>query len=189
MYLVLNGKLITRDPEMPYLPDGAVLIDGTKIRAVGPAADLRAKYPGAEQIDARGGVIMPAFLNAHTHIYSALARGLSIAGNNPTNFYEVLNGTWWAIDRHLTLKGTRASADALYLDCIKQGVTTIFDHHASYCEISGSLFEIAASAKDLASAPAFAMRSPTGMEKKSACRPFRRMQILSPIAKKSRIPC
>ena len=42
---------------------------------------------------------MPAFINAHTHIYSALARGLSIVGNNPTNFYEVLDGTWWAIDR------------------------------------------------------------------------------------------
>ena len=73
----------------------------------------------------------PAFINAHTHIYSALARGLSIVGNNPTNFYEVLDGTWWAIDRQLTLEGTRASADALYIDCIKQGVTTIFDHHAS----------------------------------------------------------
>ena len=68
-------------------------------------------------------------------------------GNNPTNFYEVLDGTWWAIDRKLTLEGTRASADALYIDCIKQGVTTIFDHHASYAEIPGSLHTIAESAK------------------------------------------
>ena len=90
---------------------------------------------------------MPAFINAHTHIYSALARGLSIVGNNPTNFYEVLDGTWWAMDRKLTLAGTRASADALYIDCIKQGVTTIFDHHASFCEIPGSLFQIGESAK------------------------------------------
>ena len=37
--------------------------------------------------------------------------------NNPTNFYEVLDGTWWAMDRKLTLAGTRASADALYIDC------------------------------------------------------------------------
>jgi hypothetical protein len=29
------------------------------------------------------------------------------------------------------------------MDCIKQGVTTIFDHHASFCEIPGSLFQIA----------------------------------------------
>ena len=147
MYILANGKLITRSQTLPYLPDGGVVIDGTKIKEVGKTADLRAKYPEAEFIDAKGGVIMPAFINAHTHIYSALARGLSIKGNNPTNFYEVLDGTWWAIDRKLTLKGTKASADALYIDCIKQGVTTIFDHHASFCEIPGSLFQIAESAK------------------------------------------
>ncbi len=123
-----------------YYEHGAVAFEGTKIVEVGEEAALRAKYPDAEIIDAKGGVIMPAFINAHTHIYSALARGLSIVGNNPTNFYEVLDGTWWAIDRKLTLEGTRASADALYIDSIKQGVTTIFDHHASYCEIPGSLF-------------------------------------------------
>ena len=147
MYILANGKLITRSQSLPYLPDGGVVIDGTKIKEVGKTADLKKKYPDAEFIDAKGGVIMPAFINAHTHIYSALARGLSIKGNNPTNFFEVLDGTWWAIDRRLTLAGTKASADALYIDCIKQGVTTIFDHHASFCEIPGSLFQIAESAK------------------------------------------
>ena len=92
---------------------------------------------------------MPALINAHTHIYSALARGLSIVGNNPTNFYEVLDGTWWAIDRHLMMDGTRASATALYIDSIKQGVTTIFDHHASYGEIPGTLHTIAEESKRL----------------------------------------
>ena len=133
MYILTNGRLITRDPNgRGYYEKGAVVYEGSKIVEVGKAAALTAKYPPAEKIDAKGGVIMPAFINAHTHIYSALARGLSIVGNNPTNFFEVLDGTWWAIDRHLTLEGTRASADALYIDSIKQGVTTIFDHHASY---------------------------------------------------------
>ena len=123
MYILANGKLITRDGAVPYLPDGGVVIDGSKIAAVGPTTELKAKYPDAEFVDAKGGVIMPGLVNAHTHIYSALARGLSINGNNPTNFLEVLEGTWWAMDRRLTLKGTKASADALYLDCIRQGVT------------------------------------------------------------------
>ena len=148
MYLLTNGRLITRDPNAKgYYEKGGVVFEGTKIVEVGEEAALRAKYPQAEIIDAKGNVIMPAFINAHTHIYSALARGLSIVGNNPTNFYEVLDGTWWAMDRKLTLEGTRASADALYIDCIKQGVTTIFDHHASFCEIPGSLFQIGESAK------------------------------------------
>ena len=148
MYILTNGRLITRDPDARgYYEKGAVVYEGSKIVEVGEEAALTAKYPQAEKIDAKGGVIMPALINAHTHIYSALARGLSIVGNNPTNFLEVLEGTWWAIDRHLTLEGTRANADALYIDCIKQGVTTVFDHHASYCQIPGSLFQIGESAK------------------------------------------
>ena len=114
MKLVTNGRLITRNADAQgYYEHGAVAFEGTKIVEVGEEAMLRAKYPDAEIIDAKGGVIMPAFINAHTHIYSALARGLSIVGNNPTNFYEVLDGTWWAIDRHLMMDGTRASATAL----------------------------------------------------------------------------
>ena len=147
MYILANGRLITRDAALPCLPDGGVAIDGAKIQAVGTTAELRSRYPEAAFVDARGGVIMPGLINAHTHIYSALARGLSIEGYSASNFLEVLEGQWWNIDRHLTLAGTRASADALYLDCIKQGVTTIFDHHASFGEIPGSLFQIAESAK------------------------------------------
>ena len=142
MLLVGNGKLITRDSENPYFEDGAVVIDGEAVKAVGALADMRAKYPDAEFVDAKGQVIMPGLINAHTHIYSGLARGLGIEGNNPTNFLEVLEGMWWNIDRHLTMDGTRASAYATVLDCIRDGVTTIFDHHASFCEIPGSLFAI-----------------------------------------------
>ena len=149
MILLANGKLITRDPNgTGYYPDGGVVTDGGKIVEVGTTADLKAKYPQAEFVDAKGGVIMPGLINAHTHIYSALARGLSINGYNPTNFYEVLDGQWWYIDRNLDLEATRASAQALVIDSIKQGVTTIFDHHASFCEIPGSLMKIAEVTKE-----------------------------------------
>ena len=149
MILLANGKVITRDPNgTGYYPDGGVVTDGGKIVEVGTTADLKAKYPLAEFVDAKGGVIMPGLINAHTHIYSALARGLSINGYNPTNFYEVLDGQWWYIDRNLDLEATKASAQALVIDSIKQGVTTIFDHHASFCEIPGSLMKIAEVTKE-----------------------------------------
>ena len=149
MYLITNGRLITRDPANPYFEDGGVAVEGSTIVEVGDDLTLKLKYPNAEIIDAGGNVIMPAFINAHTHIYSALARGLSIKGYSPTNFLEVLEGCWWNIDRRLDLDGTRASAYATYIECIKNGVTTIFDHHASYGGIRGSLFEIANVAKEL----------------------------------------
>ncbi len=149
MYLLFNGKVITRDIDRPYIENGAVLIDGSIIKDIGTEKELKEKYKGATKVDAKGGIIMPSFINAHTHIYSGLARGLSINGYDPHNFYEILDGMWWNIDRKLTLKATRASAYATYLDCIRNGVTTIFDHHASFCEIENSLFEIADVAKEM----------------------------------------
>ena len=142
MILVGNGRVVTRDSKNPYYRDGAVVIDGDIILETGDFSGMKDKYPEAEFVDAGGGVIMPGFINAHTHIYSGLARGLAIDGNNPTNFLEVLEGMWWNIDRHLTLDGTRASAYATVLDCIRDGVTTIFDHHASFAQIPGALFAI-----------------------------------------------
>ena len=96
---------------------------------------LKKKYADAEFIDAKGGVIHPAFINTHEHIYSALARGLSIKGYAPNGFLEILDGLWWTIDRNLDNDLTKLSAEATYLECIKNGVTTIFDHHASFGEI------------------------------------------------------
>jgi putative selenium metabolism protein SsnA len=100
-------------------------------------------------MDAKGKLIMPGYINAHNHIYSAFARGMSIPENHPTNFLEILEGTWWNIDRHLDLNQTYSSAVSTYLECIRNGVTTVVDHHASYKEIKGSLFQIADAAKKL----------------------------------------
>ena len=149
MLVIGNGRLVTRDPEQPFFENGAVAMDGTAVKKVGTLEEIKKEFPDAEYVDAKGGVIMPAFINAHSHIYSGLARGLSIKGHNPTNFFEVLDGMWWNIDRHLTLEDTRRSAYTTYIDSIKTGCTTVFDHHASYCEIEGSLFAIEEVAKEL----------------------------------------
>lgn len=148
MLILGNGKLITRDPAMPFLEDGAVVLDGNVIRKTGETGCLRAEYPDAEFIDAKGGLIMPAFINAHEHIYSAFARGLSVKGYQPKGFLDILDGMWWTIDRKLTLRDTYLSAMATYIDCIRNGVTTIFDHHASFGSVGGSLFEIERAAKE-----------------------------------------
>ena len=148
MYLIGNGKLFTRDTEQPYIECGGIIVDGNLIKEVGSFEDLKIKYPNAEVIDAKNQVIMPAFINAHNHIYSSLARGLSIKNHNPKNFLDILDGLWWNLDNHLTLENDKASAEVTYLNCIENGVTTVFDHHASYKKTEGSLIELAKVAKD-----------------------------------------
>ena len=148
MLILGNGRVITRDAAQPLIENGAVAIDGTKVCKVGNNEELKAAYPDAEYIDAEGGLIMPAFINVHEHIYSSFARGLSIKGYDPKGFLDILDGQWWTIDRNLTLHDTYLSAMATYIDCIRNGVTTVFDHHASFGAIRGSLFEIEKAAKE-----------------------------------------
>ncbi|HET7551474.1 MAG TPA: imidazolonepropionase [Gemmatimonadaceae bacterium] len=49
------------------LTDAAVLVRGDTIAEVGPAAELDAKYPDAERVDCRGGVLTPGLVDSHTH--------------------------------------------------------------------------------------------------------------------------
>ena len=149
MLIIGNGRLVTRDAGQPFFENGAVAIDGTTIKKVGTLEEIKKEFPEAEFVDAKGGVIMPAFINTHEHIYSAMARGLSIKGYDPHGFLDILDGLWWTIDRHLTLEQTRLSAMATYIDSIRNGVTTVFDHHASFGHITGSLSAIESAAKDL----------------------------------------
>ena len=55
---------------------------------------------------------------------------------------DILVDQWWRIDRALTLEDTYQSGKVAYLDSIRNGVTTVFDHHASYGEITGSLTQL-----------------------------------------------
>lgn len=140
---------MTRTKERGLIHDGAVVMDGGIICDIGPLPAMRQKYEQADYIDAHGGLIMPAFINAHEHIYSAMARGLAINGYAPRGFLDILDGLWWNIDRHLTNDLTWLSAVETYMECIKNGVTTIFDHHASYGEIKDSLFTIGDAARKM----------------------------------------
>lgn len=170
MLLIGNGRLVTRDEANPFRENGAVVIDGTKIKETGDFPELSRKYPTAEFIDAKGGVIMPAFINTHEHIYSAMGRGISINGYNPQGFLDILDGMWWTIDRNLDNKKTKLSAIETYIECIKNGCTTVFDHHASFGEIPGALFAIAEAAKELGvrSCLCYEISDRDGMEKSRA---------------------
>ena len=144
MLLVGNGRLVTRDPERPYLEDGGVLCDGGTVREVGPTAELRGRHPEASFLDARGGLIHPGFVNAHMHCYSALVRGFGGKGGEPaSDFVQVLERLWWRLDKALTLEDVKVSAQVCLLEALRCGCTTLLDHHASPRAIPGSLFALA----------------------------------------------
>ena len=142
--LITNGTIITLGAENRVIESGAVYIRGDKIADIGKTNLLISKYPESPRLDAHGKLVMPGSIVAHTHFYGAFARGMSLPpGPPPKNFPEILQQLWWKIDRALTLEDCRLSALVCLVDAIRNGTTTLIDHHASPNAIDGSLDAVA----------------------------------------------
>ena len=138
--LITNATLVTWDPAgNEILENHALYIEGDRIKALGPSADLERRYLGAERLDARGQLAMPGNICAHTHFYGAFSRGMGIPGAPLKDFPEILERLWWKLDKALTLEDVRYSALVCLADAVKHGTTTLLDHHASPNAIDGSL--------------------------------------------------
>jgi cytosine/adenosine deaminase-related metal-dependent hydrolase len=85
----------------------------------------------------------PGLVCAHTHLYSALARGMPAPPRVPHNFAQILELVWWRVDRALDLEMLRWSAQLGALEALEAGTTAIIDHHSSPGAVEGSLDVIA----------------------------------------------
>jgi putative selenium metabolism protein SsnA len=133
-YLFKSATLITLWPAKVERGDLRVA-DG---RILERAAQIEPRE-GDEVIDASGKLIMPGMVCAHTHLYSALARGMPAPPRSPQNFKEILELVWWRLDCALDEETIYWSAIAGALDAARAGTTCLFDHHASPSLIRGSL--------------------------------------------------
>jgi putative selenium metabolism protein SsnA len=141
--LITNGRIITWVAGDEILADGAVLVRDGRIAIIGSTAELLASYPGVERLDARGQLVMPGNICAHTHFYGAFARGMGIPGPPLKDFPDILERLWWRLDRALLDVDVAYSALVCLVDAIKHGTTTLVDHHASPNAINNSLDQIA----------------------------------------------
>ncbi len=96
-----------------------------------------------EIVSLEGKFVLPGFVNAHTHLYSSLARGMAAPKKSPRNFLEILQYVWWKLDRALDDESIYYSALVGAIEAVQCGTTTLVDHHASPKAIPGSLDLIA----------------------------------------------
>ena len=141
--LIHNATVVCFDDENRVIADGAVRYSGSVIDAVGLSAEMLSRFPDDERWNAHGMLLMPGQICAHTHFYGAFARGMYIPGPPAKAFPEILQSLWWKLDKALDLDGVRSSAEVCLVDAIRNGTTTLIDHHASQTAIDGSLDVIA----------------------------------------------
>jgi putative selenium metabolism protein SsnA len=137
--IITNARIFTAGESPQILEGDAILIQGDTIRAIQPQTTMLEQYPAEDILDAKGQLLMPASICAHTHFYGAYARGMAIPGDPPADFPQILQRLWWSLDKALDADTVRASALVMLVDAVKHGTTTLFDHHASPNHIAGSL--------------------------------------------------
>ena len=138
--LIKNGTVVTLGDDNRVIENGAVLVEGERIKHVGKSDDVDGSYDTV--IDASNCVVLPGFINAHMHFYSTMVRGLGKM-EPAVDFVDVLKKLWWRLDRQLVLDDCYYSALVPLIDAVKKGTTTIIDHHASPFAVTGSLNRIA----------------------------------------------
>src|SRR5580693_8131066 len=117
--IVSGGTVVTMGRLRAIVEDGAVVIKGDTILEVGSRAELEGKYQAAQTIDARGTLVLPGFVNGHTHVPMTLFRGPLDEWLHKYIFpAEAKN-----VDQEFVRWGTRLAA----AEQIRSGITTFAD--------------------------------------------------------------
>lgn len=126
--LIYNALLITMEEEKlgaGIVLNGAVGIRGNKIAVVGDTLDLRREYRAHREIDARGDVVMPGFIDAHMHSGIGLFRGLA------QDTKQWLHSCIWPLREAMTAEESSKGSMLMLAEALKNGTTTMcdFDTH------------------------------------------------------------
>ncbi|HHJ05949.1 MAG TPA: amidohydrolase, partial [Anaerolineae bacterium] len=124
--LILGDWLITTPAAAPKKNWGLRVL-GDTIDAVDSNANLRRAYPDDEIHHAGGGVIAPGFVNAHAHLYGALAHGIPL-DKAPADFWAFLDKFWWPlVEDALDHQMIYAATDWVCAEMLRGGTTTVYD--------------------------------------------------------------
>lgn len=135
--LIQNAWVCQIESESVNPTLGNMIIENGIITQIN-STDKSIRQKDFDIIDAQGKVVTIPNVNFHDHIYSRLAKGLPLHGPMQ-NFPEILENLWWKLDMMLDMDMIKASVKMAAIESIRNGVTYIFDHHASPSNTLGSL--------------------------------------------------
>ena len=118
--LIHNCTAVLMDEQNTVLPNAYVEVEGTRIRSVGTQ---RPWGPFDQEIDGKGNVLMPGFVNAHTHVPMTAMRGYG-DGNN---LQDWLNNYIFPVEARWDDRAIRACTALGLAEMIASGVTAIAD--------------------------------------------------------------
>ena len=122
--VVRDGTVVTMDGQRRVIAHGAVAIGSGRIAAVGTEAEVDAGFRGAQTLDARGGIVIPGLVNAHTHAAMVLFRGIA----DDLKLMQWLQDYIFPAEKNnVTAEFVRAGTRLAALEMIRSGTTTFVD--------------------------------------------------------------
>src|SRR5579859_7548494 len=121
--LLHNTRIITMDQQRRIITDGAVVVQGNRIVAIGKAAELRERYPAEERLDLGGKLLMPGLIDTHVHLAQALIRGCA----DDMALIEWLCDRVWVLQGNFTHDDGYVSARLCIAEMLKSGTTTFLE--------------------------------------------------------------
>ncbi len=137
--LFTNVTAVTMDPAAPVIRNAFVSVEGAKISSVGtekPAGTFD------RTVDCAGKVMLPGFVNAHTHLPMTLLRGYG----GGTNLQDWLHNFIFPAEARLDGRAVRAGADLGLAEMIASGVTCVADMYMHTGQIAQAALDAGLSA-------------------------------------------
>jgi len=122
--IVTGGIVVTMNGARAVYQDGSVAIRGDSIVAAGPRAEIESRYRAPEVVDAEHHLVLPGFINGHTHVPMTLFRGLHDDVTLSDWLYKyIFPAEAKNVNEQFVRWGTRLAA----AEQIRAGVTTFAD--------------------------------------------------------------
>lgn len=122
--IVSGATIVTMDAARTVYHDGSVAVRADSIVAVGPRAEIDKRFKASQVLEARGGIVLPGFINGHTHVPMTLLRGLhDDVTLNDWLYKYIFPAEAKNVNEEFVRWGTRLAA----AEQIRAGVTTFAD--------------------------------------------------------------
>lgn len=121
--LFTNATIITMNPAREIITNGALVVEGNRIKALGKTEEVQRAYTSEEIIDAGGKLMIPGLIDTHVHVAQALIRGCA----DDMALIQWLCERVWVLQGNFTHDDGYASARLCIAEMLKSGTTTFLE--------------------------------------------------------------
>jgi cytosine/adenosine deaminase-related metal-dependent hydrolase len=167
--LITGGLVGTQDAQRRVFADGAVAIEGQRIVAVGPRAQVEATHRARTVLEATGKIVMPGLLCTHTHMPSVVGHNMPVDFSRFHSFMDLLTKWWWPdVEEQTTYDSIYWTTLWAAGKMLKSGTTTVCDMVEAPSVVDGCLDKSAEAIETLGSRAVLCYESTERLSKENA---------------------